>query len=450
MTSPETPTPALKRSFGLVTLVAFGIGDILGAGIYGLIGDIAGEVGNAVWAAFLVAFVVAAFTGLSYAELGSRLPHSGGEARYAETAFRKLWLAYLVGFLVFLSGLVSISAVSHIFAEYLEGGLLPGVPTWIIRILFLIGIAAITYWGIKQSSAANVVCTLVEVGGLITVIIVALPYFGSVDYLDFSTKSGEAALEGIPWWAIMGGGVLAFYSFIGFEDLANVAEEVKDPRRNLPRAIIISLAVAAVFYGLVSIAAVSVLSPQELTAEGGSKPLLRVVARAAPGIPIQLFTLIALFAVTNTALVNFVMGSRLLYGMSRRNLLPPALGRVHAGRSTPHVAIYAILGITMVLSLALERSDLAETTSLVLLVVFFVVNISLIVIKLRKDETEEGVVRVPLFVPVLGALLTVTLALAVKPKALWSFAILVPAGVLLYLLYQGVRAWRSRGVRGDA
>lgn len=449
MTNTATPSPELKRTFGLVTLVAFGIGDILGAGIYGLIGNVAGEVGNAVWASFLVAFVVAAFTGLSYAELGSRLPHSGGEARYAETAFRKLWLAYIVGFLVFLSGLVSISTVSHIFANYLtaEGGLLPGLPSWIIRVVFLIGIAVITYWGIKQSSAVNVVCTLVEVGGLLTVVIVALPYFGSVDYLDFSTNAGAAALEGIPWWALLGGGILAFYSFIGFEDLANVAEEVKNPRRNLPRAIVISLAVAAVFYGLVAIAAVSVIPHQELATSGSSAPLLRVVERAAPGFPIKLFTLIALFAVTNTALVNFVMGSRLLYGMSRRNLLPAALGKVHEGRSTPHVAIYLILGITMVLTLTLEKTTLAGTTSFVLLVVFFVVNISLIALKLRKDEPEEGVVTVPLIVPILGALLTVALAFAVKPKALWSFAILAPSGIVLYLLYQWIRARRSRGVQ---
>jgi len=310
-----------------------------------------------------------------------------------------------------------------------------------------VGIGAITYWGIKQSSAANVVCTLVEMGGLITVIIVALPYFGSVDYLEFPAKAGEEALAGIPWWALMSGGVLAFYSFIGFEDLANVAEEVKDPRRNLPRAIVISLAVAAVFYGLVAIAAVSVIPHQELSTSGSSAPLLRVVERAAPGFPIKLFTLIALFAVTNTALVNFVMGSRLLYGMARRNLLPPALGRVHKGRSVPHVAIFLILGVTMVLTLTLEKATLAGTTSFVLLVVFFVVNISLIMLKLRKDETEEGVVTVPLFVPILGALLTVALAFAVKPKALWSFAILAPAGIVLYLLYQWIRSLRSRDVQ---
>lgn len=428
----------LRRSFGLVTLVAFGIGDILGAGIYGLIGDVAADVGNAVWAAFLVAFVVAAFTGLSYAELGSRMPRSGGEATYAAAAFRKRWLAYLVGFLVLLSGLVSISTVSHIFANYLtaSGGLLPDFPSWLVRVAFLLGISAITYWGIKQTSAANVVCTLVEVGGLLTVVIVALPYFGSVDYLEFPEEAATEALAGVPWWALLSGGVLAFYSFIGFEDLANVAEEVKDPRRNLPRAIVISLAVAAVFYGLVAIAAVSVIPHGELSAEGARAPLLRVVERAAPGFPIRLFTLISLFAVTNTALVNFVMGSRLLYGMSRQHLLPAALGRVHGGRRTPHVAILLILAVTTVLTLTLEKATLAGTTSLVLLVVFFVVNLSLLVLKLRKDPVEEGVVQVPVFVPVLGALLTIALALAVKPKALLAFAVLAPAGILLYLVFR--------------
>jgi amino acid transporter len=259
LSNPDPTTPSLRRTFGLVTLVAFGIGDILGAGIYGLIGNVAREVGSAVWASFLVAFVVAAFTGLSYAELGSRLPHSGGEARYAENAFRRKWLAYVVGFLVLLSGLVSISTVSHIFANYLtvEGGLLPGLPGWIVRLVFLLGIGVITYWGIRQSSATNVVCTLVEMGGLLVVVVVALPSFGSVDYFEFPAAEGGAPFEGVPVWALLGGGVLAFYSFIGFEDLANVAEEVKNPRRNLPRAIVIALAIAAVFYGLVSIAAVS-------------------------------------------------------------------------------------------------------------------------------------------------------------------------------------------------
>jgi APA family basic amino acid/polyamine antiporter len=173
------------------------------------------------------------------------------------------------------------------------------------------------------------------------------------------------------------------------------------------------------------------------------------VERAAPGFPMSLFTLIALFAVTNTALVNFVMGSRLLYGMARRNLLPAALGRVHPGRSVPHVSIFLILGITLLLTLTLGKATLAGTTSLVLLVVFFVVNVSLVIIKLRKDEAGSEVVRVPLFVPVMGAVLTIGLALFVKERAMWSFLILAPAGIVLYLLYQLIRSLVSRGVRDE-
>jgi amino acid transporter len=437
MSEPQPPTPSLKRSFGLWTLVAFGVGDILGAGIYGLIGKVAGEVGSAVWASFLVAFIVAAFTGLSYAELGSRLPHSGGEARYAQKAFRKKWLSYVVGFLVLLSGLVSISTVSHIFAGYLtaEGALLPGFPAWIVRVVFLVGIGVVTWWGIRQASWTNVVCTIVEMCGLGFVIAVALPYFGGVDYFELPAGEDGSPFDGVPIWALMGGGVLAFYSFIGFEDLANVAEEVKDPKRNLPRAIILALAIAAVFYGLVSIAAVSVVPHAELAQS--EAPLMEVVARATDASDVKWdrwFTIIALFAVTNTALVNFVMGSRLIYGMARQGLVPSALGRVHAARSTPHVAIVTMFVVTGILALVLELATLAITTSFILLVVFFVVNVSLLVMKLRKDETEEGVVRVPLVVPALGALLTIALATAAKPAALWSFAILAAAGFVLYLL----------------
>ncbi|MHC4670226.1 MAG: APC family permease, partial [Planctomycetota bacterium] len=197
---------------------------------------------------------------------------------------------------------------------------------------------------------------------------------------------------------------------------------------------------------LVSIAAVSVVPHQELAAPGpgADVPLLEVVKRAAPGFPIRLFSVIALFAVTNTALVNFVMGSRLLYGMARQELVPAALGRVHPGRSTPHVSILLILVVTGILTLALGKATLAGTTSFILLAVFFVVNISLAVMKLRQGEGEEGGVKVPLFVPFVGAALTVALALATKPKALISFAILAPAGLLLYLLAHGVRRLRAR------
>jgi amino acid transporter len=448
MTEASERSTSLKKSFGLITLAAFGIGDILGAGIYGLIGNIAGEVGNAVWLSFLAAFIVAAFTGLSYAELGARMPMSGGEAQYAKTAFRRKSVAYLIGFLVLLSGLVSISTVSHIFANYMtaEDGLLPAMAPWIVRVVFMLLIAGFCFWGIRQSSIANVVCTLIELTGLGIVIVVALPSFGSVNYLDFDPGGNGGGSESeLPLMLILQGGVLAFYAFIGFEDLANVAEEVKDARKTLPRAIILSLAVAAVIYGLVAIAAVSVVPHDELSDPETKGALLLVVKNAAPGFPIGLFTIIALFAVTNTALVNFVMGSRLIYGMARQSLLPGALGSVHEKRGTPDRAILAILAVTLVLTLTLDKSTLAGTTSLILLIVFFVVNLSLVVLKLRGVEAPEGTMRVPLVVPILGLATALVLAMAVKQRALMSFLILAPAGICVYLLWRlGVRLFSGR------
>ncbi|UCC67857.1 MAG: amino acid permease, partial [Armatimonadota bacterium] len=312
----------------------------------------------------------------------------------------------------------------------------PSVPPEVVRVAFLVIVAGVAYWGIQASSVTNVICTLIEITGLLVVIVVALPYFGKVNYLDFDPGDIGEATTGLPLMAILSGGVLAFYAFIGFEDLANVAEEVKDARRILPRAIIIALLVAAVFYGLVAIAAVSVVPHDQLTDQQAKGPLLLVVKIAAPNFPVGIFSIIALFAVTNTALVNFVMGSRLIYGMSRQRLVPEVLGRVHPKRATPHAAIILILVVTLVLTLSLKKATLAGTTSFILLVVFFVVNVSLVIIKRRKDPADEGVLQVPLVVPILGAVTTVVLALAVKPKALISFCILAPAGIVVYLLYR--------------
>ena len=436
MSTADKASGSLKRTFGLATLVAFGVGDILGAGIYGLIGKVAGHVGYACWTSFAAALIVAALTGLSYAELGSRLPRSAGEAYFAQRAFRLQWLAYLIGFLVLLSGIVSVSTVSHIFAGYLKEGFLPSVPAWTMRLGFLVLISFVTFWGIRQVSAVNVVCTLVEISGLLFIIFLGLSYFGQVDYLDFTSgTSGAGDTSGLPYGLILSGGVLAFYSFIGFEDMVNVSEEVKDPQRLVPRAILISLAIAAVIYGLTAIAAVSVVPPAELAA--AEAPLMLVVQRAAPGFPIGIFNIIALFAVTNTALVNFVMGSRLLYGMANQKLLPSALATVHSKRGTPDIAIGLILVITMILTLVLAKETLAGSTSLILLMVFFVVNLSLVTMKLRKDPLPSPrVFQIPLPVPILGTLATLGLACFVSKKALLSVAILAPCGIVLYLIYR--------------
>jgi amino acid transporter len=232
---------------------------------------------------------------------------------------------------------------------------------------------------------------------------------------------------------ILQGGGLAFYSFRGFEDMVNVAEETKHPERHLPKAILISLLVAAIFYGAVSISAVSVLTPAQLDASRA--PLLDVVGAAAPGFPMWLFSVIALFAVTNTALVNFVMGSRLLFGMSQQRLLPAALGKVHTGRGTPDLAIAVIFAITMILSLALAKETLGGSTSLVLLTVFLLVNVSLVLLKFRDEATPRPGFSVPVVFPIAAAIACALLAFYVSMKSLLTVLILGPCGILLFLIY---------------
>ena len=445
----------LKRTFGLVTLVAFGLGDILGAGIYGLIGKIAGTAGYACWLSFMAALVVAALTGLSYAELSGRLPRSGGEAYFAHRAFRRPALASIVGFMVLLSGIVSVSTVSHIFGGYFAEMLKETVGTGAgrdilsatVRIVFLIGVALVTFWGIRQSSAVNVICTLIEVSGLLVVIVVGLSHFGSVNYFDFTP--GNVELDGkLALGLVLSGGVLAFYSFIGFEDLVNVSEEVKDPRRHMPKAILIALAIAAVMYGLVAIAAVSVVAPAELFR--AEAPLMLVLERGISGISPEtmttittVFGVVALFAVTNTALVNFVMGSRLVYGMARQELLPPVFGRVHARRGTPDVAIAAMLVVTILLTLLLTRETLGGTTSVILLTVFFVVNLSLVVLKMRQEPTPANCFTTPMFVPILGAAAAVTLVGFAQEKAFHTVSIITLIGLALTVILLVFREGRA-------
>ena len=418
----------LKRSLGTFALIAYGIGDILGAGVYVLIGKVAGVVGPACWLSFIISFVVASLTGLSYAELGSRFPRSAGESIYSLEAFGKKLLSYLVGFLVFLSGVVSMATVAHGFSGYVRA-ILPEIPLNLLIFSIILGLATINFWGIKQSSMTNIVCTIIEVTGLLIVIAAGMQYFGAVDYLAINPAHGIS-----PHVALLQGGVLAFYAFIGFEDIVNVAEETKTPGRAIPRAIIIALIVTAVFYLLVAVAAVSAVSSSELSSS--SAPLMLVVEKGFPSMPREVFTLIALFAVTNTALVNFIMSSRILYGMSREKLVPPILGQVHLKRGTPHFAISVVFIIAIGLALTEGLEVLAQATSLLLLSVFFVMNLSLTVIKIRtaRAHSEPPPFQTPIWIPILGAISCVLLIFFVKLQALITVLILILIGAIIYII----------------
>jgi amino acid transporter len=389
--------PPLRRSLGFWALVVYGVGDILGAGIYALVGKVAGMAGQASWLSFLMALVVATFTALTYAELGGRFPKSAGESWFAEQAFRSKRFALAVGWVVLCSGVLSLATMSLAFAGYLTG-LVPGVPWFYFVIAILVLLAFINFRGIRESSAANIVATTIELAGLLIVIVAGAVYLAKTGAADPAATSVSAPTP--TWSNIAQGGALAFFAFIGFEDMVKVAEEVKDPERNMPRAILLSLFVTGIVYLVVVVVATRVVEPSVL-AESDA-PLLTVVEQAEPRIPTSLFGLIALFAVANTALLNFIMGSRVLYGMARQGLLPSWLGAVHQTRRTPHWAILTILIAALGLALSGSLTYLAGTTSLLLLLVFFTLHLSLVAIKRRNDQ-PHGTFRVPLAVPIVGA-----------------------------------------------
>jgi len=323
--------PGLRRSLGFWALVVYGVGDILGAGIYALVGKVAGMAGHASWISFLMALVVATFTALTYAELGGRFPKSAGESWFAEQAFGSKRFALGVGWVVLCSGVLSLATMSLAFAGYLTG-MVPGVPSFFVVVAILALLAFINFRGLRESSAANILATTIELAGLLIVVVVGAVFLARTGTADPAQLAAPAPPP--TWCSIAQGGALAFFAFIGFEDMIKVAEEVEDPERNMPRAILLSLLITGVGYLIVVVIATRVVEPSALARSDA--PLLTVVERAEPRIPHSLFGLIALFAVANTALLNFVMGSRLLYGMARQGPLPSWLGTVHRTRRTPH------------------------------------------------------------------------------------------------------------------
>jgi amino acid transporter len=391
----EKGNGGLARSIGLFALVVYGVGDMVGAGIYGTIGVAAGKMGNAVWLAFALSMLAAMLTGLSYASLASRYPRAAGAAYVTQRAYRWRFLSYVVGLAVACSGLTSMAAGSRVFAATLAPMLGPA-PQWAVFLAFIGALTVINLRGIRECVWVNMVCTAVEVGGLLLVIAVCAPHFGSVDYLETPPEAGGLSLP-----LVMSGAVLTFYAFVGFEDLLNLSEEVKEPQRTMPWGIVLAVGGTSALYILVSLAAVSVVPYAHLADATRGAPLAQITQAAAPWLPHQIYTGITLFAVANTALMNFIMGSRLLYGMAGQKLLPALLGSVHPSRQTPHVAILALGALVSVLAFSGGIAELASATSLLLLLVFGLMNAALAVLKLRPGEAH-GRFEVPLFVPVLG------------------------------------------------
>jgi APA family basic amino acid/polyamine antiporter len=436
--------PELRRVMGPKLLLLFIVGDILGTGVYALTGDVAGEVGGAAWLPFLVAFGVAMLTAFSYLELVTKYPQAAGAALYTHKAFGIHFVTFLVCFTVMCSGITSASTASRAFASNLVDGFgWGGIGTTGITLLalgFMLLVALVNFRGVGESVKANVVLTLVELSGLLLVIMVGLWVVAQGD-ADFGRVTAfETAEDKSTFVAVTAATTLAFFAMVGFEDSVNMAEETKDPSRIFPKIMLSGLSITGVIYILVSISAVAVVPVGVL--EASETPLTEVVATGAPDIPVDdLYPFIAMFAVANSALINMLMASRLLYGMAKQEVLPPFLSKVHPTRRTPWASIIFTtlisLGLIIYVTQTGDADDvvtvLGGTTALLLLGVFTVVNVAVLV--LRKDPVEGPHFVAPTVIPILGA---IACAFFVGP---WTDRDERQYEVAMWLLLLGVVLW---------
>jgi len=426
----------LKRAISRNMLLLFVVGDVLGAGIYALVGTIGDRVGGAIWAAFMLAIVLAFFTAVAYAELVTKYPRAAGAALYVNKAFGIRFLTFMVAFAVMCSGLTSAATLSRAFGgDYL--GEFVSLPTVLVACGLLLAVAAINSRGIGESVKVNVGFTLIELTGLVLVVVIGLAAIldGAGDTgRAFEIKEGESLLP-----AVIAGAGLAFYAMIGFEDSVNVAEEAREPQRDYPRALFGGLLIAGAVYLAVSIVA-SMAVPTN-TLAGSDGPLLEVVQVGPLAMNTKVFAAIALFAVTNGALINMIMASRLLYGMSIQGIVPGAFSKVLPGRRTPWVAIVFTTVLAMVLVSTGDLSTLADMTVLLLLVVFVLVNCAVLV--LRRDHVDHEHYRAPTVLPVLGAGISIAVMFTKEGDVFLRAGLLLLIGVVFWLM--NLAALRARG-----
>jgi APA family basic amino acid/polyamine antiporter len=432
-----TETKLARRITGPLLFV-FILGDVLGAGIYALMGALSAEVGGALWVPLLAALLLALLTAGSYAELVTKYPRAGGAAVFARRAYRSPIVSFLVGYCMLAAGVVSAAGLALAFTgEYLAAFL--EVPQILAAMVFLALVALLNARGISESLKSNLVMTAIELSGLVIIIVaVGLMVGGGGGDVSRVTEFPAGAN---PFAASLGAAIIAYYSFVGFETSANVIEEVKRPSRVYPIALFGSLLTAGVVYVLVGLASSIALPASEL--EESTGPLLSVFSATGVGIPDWVFALIALVAVANGALLTMIMSSRLAFGMAEDGLLPRQLGRVLPKRRTPWVAILVTTVVAMLLTLIGDLATLAETVVLLLLFVFLSTNIAVLV--LRRDTVEHEHFRVWSAVPVLGALSCVLL-MTQQSWQVWVFgAVLLAVGLVLYLASRRFTGEREAG-----
>lgn len=390
--------PQLKRAITLPFLLLYGLGVTIGAGIYVLVGETAREAGQYAPSAFILSAIVMAFSAATFAEFVTRIPKCAGEAIYIGEGFRREWLKFATGLMVVLSAIVAAAAISLGCAGYLSQLVPLPVPVIAVAVAVLMG--AIASWGISESVTFAAMLTLIEVLGLAIIIVagvIAEPEMFVRIPSAFPPLGDIAALQGV-----LGASLIAFFAFIGFDDVVNLAEEARDPVWAMPRAIIGALVAVTVIYFLVVFVAVQTVAPQELA---GSRAPVGLLFERLTGLSPLVITLIAIFATANGIVIQIIMAARVLYGLFDRRPGPLGLlGRVSGVTRTPLIATVAVTVVVVIFALVVPLDALAEFTSQVILLIFTLVNVALVLVKRREDSPPEGIFRVPMVLPVIGAI----------------------------------------------
>ncbi len=398
----------LKRGLGLLEVTFSGMGVILGAGIYALIGEAAGLAGNAVWLSFVLAALVAVFTGLSYAELASLFPKASAEYEYIGQAFNRNW-AFIIGWLIISSGVISTAAVALGFAGYFRA--ISGMPLVSSALLLIALLALVNFAGVKQSAWLAISFTLIESLGLVIIILIGLPFLGSVDYLEM--PSGFSG--------IFQAAALIFFAFIGFEEMVKLSEETREPEKTIPRALILAVSASIILYILVALSAISVLGWQKLSQS--SAPFADIAFVSFGQNAFFILSAIALFATANTVLLMLLAASRIIYGMAESASLPKVLSRVYPSTGTPWVAILLAAVLAMAFVFLEDIAFVANVNNFTLFLTFISVNAAVIVLRYKKPEMNRPF-RVPLslgklpLIPAFGIIFNFFLLLQLSREAM--------------------------------
>lgn len=419
----------LKPVLGVTQLIFYGVGMIVGAGIYSVIGAAAGAAGESLWLSFLLSAVVALLTALSYAEMTTAFPTAGAEYVYLKRAFPKTdWVAFHVGFILLVGGAVTAATVATAFGSYMR--VFVDLPASVSAALLMVVCAAINIWGLRESSWVNILFTSVEVVGLVLVIAAGLTHDGFV-----------APLTAAPQPGIIAGASILFFVYLGFEETANLAEEARNPGRDLPRAIFISLAITTVLYVLVALAVVALVSPKELAQSGA--PLATAIETDWPRAGGVLAAL-ALFATGNTVLITMIATSRLAYSLARDDEIPGVFAQLLTRRRTPWMATILILALAAAFVPLGSIRILAELSSFSALLAFLAVNLAVIVLRYRMPDQIRpfrvpfAIGRMPV-VPIMGMGGIGVLLAHFEPTVYLAGLLAVPLSVAAYILRPGVR-----------